>query len=70
MHKCNCSPHAKGKKNPDAQCISKQQFCIPASFPSYIYREHDILWYGISFWPVWASCPGCALLAPCAPVRV
>jgi len=31
----------------------------PPIFPS-LYIEHDIMWYGISFWSVRVSCPGCA----------
>ena len=24
-----------------------------------LYAEHDIIWYGISLWPIGFSCPGC-----------
>ena len=33
MHKCDCSPHAKGKQ-PDAQSVSEQGSHLPARFPS------------------------------------
>ena len=27
-------------------------------FPPPLYAEHDVIWYAISLWPVWVSCPG------------
>ncbi|NWU74142.1 NAF1 protein, partial [Onychorhynchus coronatus] len=27
--------------------------------PPALYAEHDAIWYGISFWSLWVSCPGC-----------
>ena len=50
----------------DAQLVPKQQ---SAPLPS-LYTEHDIIWYGISLWPVGVSCPGCIpfqLLVPLQP---
>lgn len=36
-------------------------------YPSFI-AEHDAIWYGMSLWPVWVSCPFlCLLPATCAP---
>ena len=49
----------------DAQPVPEQW--PPASFPPSLYTGHDVLWYGISLWPVWVSCPGCVpsqLLVP------
>lgn len=42
----------------DGQPVSEQQPL--ASFPPSLYTEHDVIWYGISLWPVWViwvSCP-------------
>lgn len=33
------------------QAVPKQKPL--ASFPPSLYTEYDILWYGISLWPVW-----------------
>ena len=27
--------------------------------PPSLYTGHDVIWCGISLWPVWVSCPGC-----------
>lgn len=32
----------------------------PASFPPSLYIERDVVWYGISLWPVGVSCAACA----------
>ena len=42
----------------DAQPVPRQ-WPTPARFPLSLYAEHDIVWYGISLWPAWISCPGC-----------
>ena len=42
----------------DAQPVPEQRPPRPAS-PS-LCTEHDVTWYGMSLWPVWVSCPGCA----------
>ena len=44
----------------DAQPDSKQQSQHLANFLPSLYADHDIIQYGISLWPVWVSCPGCA----------
>ena len=41
----------------NAQPVPEQR--LPASFSPILYTEHDVIWYGISLWPVWVSCPGC-----------
>ena len=54
----------------DAQSVPEQWPL--ASFPPSLYTEHDIIWYGISLWPVGVSCPGCVLsqlLVPPQPSR-
>ena len=38
--------------------------------PPSLYTGHDVIWYGISLWPVWVSCPGgvpSQLLVPLQP---
>lgn len=39
------------------QPVSQQKLVLPASFPS-LYTCRNVLWYGISLWGVWDSCPG------------
>ena len=44
------------------QCPAHSWAAIPAPqlTPPSLYIEHDVIWYGISLWPVWVSCPGYA----------
>ena len=51
---CNCSP-------PGTQCSAHSRAAIPpppGQLPQ-LHTEHDIIWYRISPWLVWVSCPGC-----------
>ena len=43
----------------EAQTVPEQR-CVLGHLPPSLYAEHDVLWCGISLWPVWVSCPGCA----------
>lgn len=45
------------------QTPSLKEFPLSSSFTSAFIAEHDVVWYGISLWSVWVSCP---LLASCA----
>jgi len=38
----------------DAQPDSEQWFFPPVNSSS-LYTDHDSIWYGISFWPVWVA---------------
>ena len=44
----------------DAQPVPEQWSPLPHLTPPSLYIEHDVTWSGISLWPVWVSCPGCA----------
>ena len=42
----------------DAHPVSKQQQPPPASSLQFYSFSHDVVWYGVSLWPLWVSCPG------------
>ena len=42
----------------DAQLVPEQRSAPPGQLPPSLYTGHDVIWYGISLWPVWVSCPG------------
>lgn len=50
----NCSPHA------DWYPTSSKTEAAPQPTSSNLIAQHDAIWYGMSLWPVWASCPGSA----------
>ena len=43
----------------DTQLVPEQRSTPPSKLPSSLYTGHDVIWYRISLWPVWVSCPGC-----------
>ena len=43
----------------DAQPVPEQWAATPWLTPTSFIVQHDIIWYGISLWPVGVSCPGC-----------
>ena len=40
-------------KHNNARCPS-----LPSSSLS-LYTQHDVIWYGMSLWLAWVTCPGC-----------
>ena len=42
---------------------------LPWPTPPSLYTGHDVTWYGIFLWPVWASCPGCVLSQLLVPLQ-
>lgn len=43
----------------DAQPVPEQLLPPPGQLSPALYKEGNVIWYGISHWPVWVSCPMC-----------
>lgn len=68
---CNAISHHQPT---DMQPFPKLCPHTPWPTPPISIVQYDFIWYGISFWPFWVSCPGCGQLlvllpAPCGPPR-
>ena len=54
----------------NAQPVPEPQAATPWPTPPSFIVQHDVIWYGISLWPVWVSCLCCVpsqLLVPPQP---